>query len=263
MRYRPARRRQVPVSFLAFQDIITALAGTLLLIVLLTGLYKSTATPGGEVHAAGSAAEYSALTRLAGLKRAQLAAERKKLEQLRREFDQQARAAARLAEAEQLGNAIRKMEHIAGERQKMLEKLQSDLYKLQKSTPRSAEAVQMLDRLEKYRRLSAQWQHRQLEYSLQGIGNKENILLDCSRNRFLVLRQNRSPQDLGAAYNALDKVKNILIRHDPAATRLIIGVRPSAGTFAQALQKALKTQFPKLEIISEPLASETSGGLRL
>lgn len=263
MRYRPARRRQVPMSFLAFQDIITALAGTLLLIVLLTGLHKSAAAPGDEPHATGSAAEYSDLTRLAGLKRAQLESERKKLEQLRRDFDQQARAAARHAEAERLGNAIRKMDHIAGERQKMLEKLQSDLHKLQKSTHRSAEAVQMLERLEKYRQLSEKWQNRQLEYSLQGIGNKENILLDCSRERFLLILRKAAPQDLGAAYNALDKVKNILIRQDPAVTRLIIGVRPSAGVFAQALQKALKMQFPELEIISEPLASETSGGLRL
>lgn len=258
-----ARKRQMPVSFLAFQDIITALAGTLLLLVLLIGLHKSQSAGSSTAPATASQHEYQELLRQTEIKRTSLARERQKLEVLRKKFDEQTQVAAGQMQSKRLAGSIRRMDQLIRQRQQMQQKLQKELQALQKDLECTPEEKKFLALLEKYQQLKLELHKVQLEYTLQTPDRKENLLLDCSRSRWVLSRRDRPPRMLGAAHDALPELLKYLRKHDPAASCLIIAVRPSAGFFVQALKKSLKTEFPKLEIIAEPLASESAGGLKL
>ena len=257
------RKREMPLSFLAFQDIITALAGTMLLLVLLIGLHKSHSANSSTAPATASRQEYEELLRQTGIKRSNLARERQKLENLRKKFDEQAQAAADQMQSKRLAGSIRQMEQLIRQRQQMLQKLQKELQNLQKAPPCTPEEKKLLALLEKYHKSKLELHKVQLEYTLLASDRKENILLDCSRSCWVLSRRDRPPRVLGAAYEAFPELLKYLRKHDPAASCLIISVRPSAGGFIQALKKSLKNEFPKLEIIAEPLVSESAGGLKL
>ena len=81
---RKRRRKKLPgVSFFAFQDIITALAGMLLLLVLAI-FYENNTTRQtvADSAAAKPLSEYQDLLKVIDLRRSELARERKKLERL-------------------------------------------------------------------------------------------------------------------------------------------------------------------------------------
>ena len=73
------KKQQLPVSFFAFQDIITALAGTLLIIVLVIAYGKSRTDGDLSTSSAGSSSDYANLQQLIELRKVELAAARNNL----------------------------------------------------------------------------------------------------------------------------------------------------------------------------------------
>ena len=263
-RRRPLRQA---VSFFAFQDIITALAGALLIIVLALAWQKSH-RPKSAANAAVSGpgrAEYEQLQVQIKLLESELSARTAALKAQRQEFAQNNGASSR---SKQLAEELQKLEKVIRQRKILREDLRRETTLLQKLQANSTEQEKQYQRLAAAAgELQKSLQDRQLRKKLAALPRRSAIL-DCSRTRWLWSDAPGQWQLLGSAPGsipALDAAAELEKRLStpPRLDCLIIAVRPSAGAFAGALKEQLRWKFPRINIISEPLLSENSGGLEL
>ena len=263
------KKQQLPVSFFAFQDIITALAGTLLIIVLVIAYGKSRSAGDLPPAVGGTSGEYSNLQQIIKLRKAELTAARNNLTelQLRR---RQAQEDSRIQKYnQQLRQSFQQNSTLLAHRQQQLQTLQSQREQLQKALQALDTPLQEL--------LALQSTITVLERKLTDSTNtlqlipdnlKNTLVLDCSRSCWqLATPDQPTPQTLGqddpTPQRAYQELCNILKMLSPENHRLLIAVRPSAGAFAQALKEQLRSDFPRWEIIAEPTSSENTGGIKL
>lgn len=257
------KKRQVPVSFFAFQDIITALAGSMLIIVLILAYGKSrTAAFSGK--SMGSRSEYSSLQQKILLKTEELKFKRAMLAQQQLRLNNHGREAV-----EQRTQMLKKSTRQLREQQR---DLRQELQLWSKRVARqqnilSATAPELLKGIDELDALRQQLRHRQHLLKIVKADSKQIFLLDCRRNCWRWSDNTVKNQLLGkndpTPATALAEVTARLSSVPPQEARLILAVRPSAGNFAQALKNHLQRRFPALEIVYEPLIWEDTGGFTL
>ena len=259
------KRRPVPVSFFAFQDIITALAGSMLIFVLALAAAKSRS--GNDSSGGGMAdrSEYDLLQSRFKLNSTLLAEEEKKVAALRRNFDREKRNEQALEQRKRLENSCRKLEKIAGERKKMLDDIQRQSASQQKKNQALAAEKPTLSMLiTQADELETQYAAQRSKLLFADSKIKQNIILTTSCDAwYLQTAVGKSPELLGNSVDSMSKLQEKLHLFDAQTTRLIIAVRPSAGGFIEQLKNKLQQKFPAMEIIAEPLTHETSGGVEL
>ncbi|MBE6402639.1 MAG: hypothetical protein E7039_02810 [Lentisphaerae bacterium] len=258
------KRRPVPVSFFAFQDIITALAGCMLIFVLALAAAKSRAgndSSGGMIDRS----EYDLLQNKFKLNSSLLRAEEKKIAALRLKLDREKHNLQSVERRKQLQDSSRKLEKIAEEREKLLNSIQQKLAQQQKKNHALAGEKKVLASLiQQATELEEQYnaQHRKLLFADNS--RKQNIILTVSRNTWhLQTRSGQVPELLGNSVTSPEKLLKKLRSFNPGSIRLVIAVRPSAGGFIEQLKNKLQQNFPQLETVAEPLSHETSGGVEL
>ena len=259
------KHRLVPVSFFAFQDIITALAGCMLIFVLALAAAKNRSAADKAEEKTAPRSEYEQLQSNIKLKRAMLKTEEQKTAILREQIERSELNEQNIELNKRLKNSGRKLEKIAGERAHKLEKMQQQLSILKKQNEQLmlankelAELIEQSDSLEK------QYLNQRRKLHIANGSNRNNIVLTISRSSWLYqAKAGTQALHIGNAANAFPQLKNQLSGLDLPRTRLIIAVRPSAGGFAGTLKNSLQKTFPALEIVAEPLAHETLGGLDL
>ena len=263
MRSLRRKNRQVPVSFFAFQDIITALAGSMLIIVLIIAYGKSR-TANNPGKAMGSRSEYTQLQQKITLQSEELKFKQTMLQQ------QQNRRNSRDGEA--AAQRIQKLKSSTRQLRQHRQEQQNELQSLQRRTAAQYELLkkvdpQLLKGVEELESLQQQLRSRQYMLKVINPDNKHIFLLDCARSRWSFSDINNPVRLLGKAdptpATALAELTAHLRSVPQQKARLILAVRPSAGNFAQALKEHLQTNFPELEIIYEPLIWENAGGFVL
>lgn len=266
MRRKRIKKRQLPVSFFAFQDIITALAGALLIIVLVTAYGRS--RPGAPEESMVSRSEYELLQQKLQLQSDLLSARQQELKQLRKEQKLSRKAVQKSQQENLYKNASGKVNKSLAEWELLYRKLSAEQEKLTREINRADPAMRdLLAQAEALESLQQELKHKQNSFLLESGGERKLVVLDCARGKWLW----SDPQDknirLGAddlsPQMALNELRDRLKQFDPLKVKLLIAVRPSAGAFAQALKELLQREFPGMQIICEPLASETAGGFEL
>ncbi len=259
------KHRPVPVSFFAFQDIITALAGSMLIFVLSLAVAKYHFNGNDSNENMLDRKEYDILQNRLSLNKSLLLKEERKIADLRKEFDRSKHNEKVLAVNQRLEISGKRLEKIAGERSRMLQDMQQELALLKQrnqalaaKNPELAELIKQAFELEK--RYADQYKKLLFADNM----SKQNIVLSVSRNSWTIrLPGSKEIVQLGDSTRALPRLLEKLRKFNSASTRLIMGVRPSAGGFAEPLQRELKRAFPAMETVAEPLAHETLGGLTL
>ncbi len=259
------KHRPVPISFFAFQDIITALAGCMLIFVLALAAAKSRS--GGDVPAGKTFArsDYAALQSSIKLKRSILKDQEQKIAGLRAKLEHSEISEQNTLLNKRLKNSTGKLEKISSERARMLEEMQDELSALKNRNRQLKLANKELTALiEQCMMLEKQCSDQRQKLSFADKKNRKNIILTVSRNSwYWQEKPTLKPILAGSSTTALPFVKKQLTGFEPQQTRLIIAVRPSAGGFAGTLKKSLQKTFPAMEIVAEPLSHETLGGLEL
>ena len=125
---------KLPVSFFAFQDIITALAGVILILVLLTLYQKSRAIPAPEDQSdeAVSLSQYQALQQQIQQSRNDLEYSHRQLDDLRKNFQTDRIRQEDLRRRRELAATLPVMEKLLQQRQKHFELLQKQHAKLRR-----------------------------------------------------------------------------------------------------------------------------------
>lgn len=264
------RRRpfQQAVSFFAFQDIITALAGSLLIIVLASA-WSRQQNPAPSAEAGHSRSEYEHLQQQNVQLRTAIQTASAQLENLRRQQKQHNLQAQQQKLQLHNQNQLQELEKVIAQRRKLRQQLEQENSRLKTQTAQLTPQQQQYIQLENSaRELQQKLSDRQLRRKIAD-RKPASAILDCSRNSWLWSSQPGQWHQLGGRASSLpalegwheleDKLKNSV----PAIRHLVIAVRPSAGIFAEALKNCLRQKFPQMEIVAEPLASETAGGLEL
>lgn len=268
-RRRPFRQA---VSFFAFQDIITALAGSLLIIVLVSAWLKKNTSDAPPGTAGASYRSYRQLTdqiaqinRRINWQRSQLAELRSRQQQHTRQNQQQ-----KLQHHHRF--QLAELEKVINERQQLQQQLQQEIAQLeQAAAPIGEQQKKYLQLAAEVQRLRQELNDRQLRRKLS-VAGRRTAILDCARYAW---RWSDTPQVwqlLGQAHadrpplpavEGYRELRQKLQNTTPAIEQLVIAVRPSGGMFAEALKADLHQHFPKLKILMEPLFSENAGGLEL
>ena len=267
MRSLRRKNRQVPVSFFAFQDIITALAGSMLIIVLVIAYGKSRAanTPGA---ATGSRSEYNQLQQKVLLQTQELEFKRALLQQQRQKQTTLRRSEALEQQQQKIKINLRQVQksqqQLQKEYQLWLQKNSEQQKILSSSDPALKKLLESAVEVEQIKR---QLRHKQYLLKIVPPDRKQTFLLECSRNCWLWSDHANRAIQLGkndpTPTTALTELRQKLRAVVPEQSRLIIAIRPTAGGFAQALKDQLKEAFPAMEIICEPLIWENAGGFTL
>ena len=261
------KKRQLPVSFFAFQDIITALAGSLLIIVLAAAYCKS--RPAGEINSVeGTADEFEANQLQIVQLEQQIKLQQFKLNTLLEQY----KASDQAQEQQQL---LRKQELAALELRRQLGDLQQIKKNyLQKLSSLDAEiknadskTLKLLAQAEENARLEQQLIERKQTQLFRSKDDKQPLLLECSQNGWFWSSKNTARYQLGAddptRQQALNELRKLLKNYDPEKHLLVIAVRPSAGNMIQPLRMLLLREYPQWKIICEPLEFENIGGVKL
>lgn len=267
MRSLRRKKGQVPVSFFAFQDIITALAGSMLLIVLLIAYGKSRTASDGSAPARGSRALYHELQQKIAMQEKSLELKKAALEHqhaLSRNQKNHATLKQQQLELERSNRELDIFYHRQqSEQQKWQQKLSTLQHDLQVDSPVKQKLLQLAGEIEKLRQDNL---HKQYLLKIIPADNKKYLLLECGSGGWFwsdgVQKIRLGSSDPSPA-TAMNEIKTFLRRYAPETVRLIIAVRPSAGGYAQALKDQLRADFPTMEIISEPLVRDHSGGISL
>ncbi|MBE6379489.1 MAG: hypothetical protein E7047_00995 [Lentisphaerae bacterium] len=260
------KNRQLPVSFFAFQDIITALAGALLIIVLLAAYNRNHASDGAQSLIAKS--DYELLQKRLQLRQDELRSKSRALKKLRREqsrnHDRQSAASVNsqyaAAEAEVNASLL--------EWELLHKKLSAEIAGIRQETAQADPAVrELLEQVAQLERLQSVIKERKNTFKLDNDDSEALVILDCRRGCWLWSDHRQQKLQLGAddptPQAALNELRSRLKAIKADKIRLIIAIRPSAGKFAQALKDQLSREFPTVRIIAEPLVSENSGGFEL
>ena len=262
------RNRLTAVSFFAFQDIITALAGALLIIVLLLSYGKQ----GSEIteNSSGIArSEYDLLVQAVELKRASLARNQKQIDTLLQQLNARRSGEAALKINRQLKNIANEAENAIRQMQLERKKLQEELTAvMQQAADTDPEVKEKLKQLDRIRNLTRQLQDKENSFRADPSGKKQFLLLDCSQQRWRWSSRSGEVVNLGRAddptcESALQELLAKLDKCNRSDSCLIVTVRPAAGGFARSLIELVIQKYPQLEIIAEPLVSESAGGIVL
>ncbi len=269
-----ARRRRggPPVSFFAFQDIITGLAGAMVVIVLLMAFFR-TGRGGAELGGgvlADAAAEERLRARLS-LCETELASARAAQAAFRRRVAEAARSERDRRRAAQLAAARSELELETRRRQAELSGLEAELRALAAADAAATAAAGAAGREFQALRTALADKERALadaerRFKVRSAeGGRTFAVLDCGRSRWRWQMPDAPVRELGAAdaptpAAALAALRTQLRNLDPTRHTLLVAVRPSAGGFIDALLEVIQESAPRLEIAVEPLASETLGG---
>ena len=262
------QKRLLPISFFAFQDIITALAGTLLIVVLVLAFSRNSGDIPVNNTAHGSKRDFERNQKLI----TQLEQQRA-LAQLRLQALQNQHASLLDYEAMQEKNrqqqfaflALQNQKQQYLQRKKKLEQALAQTAQLLRTAPE--ELRQKLQTALLIKTLEEKLSAVQHSYRIVPQDSKKNLLLECKRDGWLWSTA-ESPQARLLGKNdptpqqKLNDLRAELKKYPPQQSRLIIAVRPSAGMMIQALKNQLRQEFPNLEILCEPLADENLGGLK-
>ena len=259
------KRRPVPVSFFAFQDIITALAGCMLIFVLALAAAKSRSGNGTSGDGMIDRTEYDLLQNKFKLNSSLLQEEEKKIAALRRKLDREKLQEQSAERQKQLKYSSKKLEIIAGERRKMLHDIQQKLaYQQTVNQTLAAEKKVLASLIQQALNLEKQYADKRRKLLFNDNQNKKNIILTVSREAWhLQTSSSQAPELLGNSVESMDKLLKKLRQFNSGTTRVIIAVRPSAGGFIEQLKNKLLYKFPGLETVAEPLSHETAGGVEL
>lgn len=247
----------LPVSFFAFQDIITALAGVILILVLLALYQKSRILPAAaDKNNAVPLKQYQSLQQKIAFSKTRLAGSRRQLDELRKNFQADRQQQEYLRRSRELTAALPEMAKIIQQRKKQLAILQKEQAALQQQLSKYSD-----NELKQLREKFIRNLNDNLTYQVKSSAGKDILLLTIARREWQFTAGGRkiSYQPV-AAMNLLIKE---LKKYSPGKIHLLIAVRPSAGAFAEAVKNHLQQQFPAMEISSEPLISENFGGLTL
>lgn len=261
------KKRQLPVSFFAFQDIITALAGSLLIIVLAAAYYKSRAQAAGGV-AVGKIGDFKQNKQAIMQLEQQIKLQKYNLDSLLNKY----KAAEQNSRQQQI---IRKQELAALSLQKeirSLEKLKLDhqnrlaLLTAQIRKANNREQL-LLDKAVQNELLTGKLDDIKNTRIFRSKNSRQVLLLECSQKGWFWSSTSMKRKQLGAndpsPQQALNELRSLLKKHAAEKHILVIAVRPSAGDMVQALRMLLMQEYPALQIICEPLEFENSGGLKL
>ena len=261
------KKRQLPVSFFAFQDIITALAGSLLIIVLAAAYCKS--RPAAvNAGTGGSIEEFEANKQEIARLEQQIKLQKFKLNTLLEQY----KAADQAKEQQQL---IRRQELAALELRRQIRDLQeikkNYLQKLAgldtEIKNADPETLKLLETAEENARMEQLLLEKKHTLVFRSKDNKLPLLLECSQEAWFWSSAAAGRYQLGAAdptpQQALDELRKLLKAHDPEKYLLVIAVRPSAGNMIQPLRMLLHRECPQWTIIYEPLEFENIGGVKL
>ena len=249
---------KLPVSFFAFQDIITALAGVILILVLLTLYQKSRAIPAPDDQSdeAVSLSQYQALQQQIQQSRNDLEYSHRQLDDLRKNFQTDRIRQEDLRRRRELAATLPVMEKLLQQRQKHFELLQKQHAKLRRQLQKHS-----ADDLAQLRKKFARQLNESLTFQVKSTTGKKVLLLELARHRWYFAADGKKlscepPQAMNLLLEELKKFPSDQVH-------LIIAVRPSAGIFAESTKNHLQRCFPAMEITAEPLMSENSGGLIL
>ena len=262
-----SKKHILPVSFFAFQDIITSLAGALLIIVLIIACKINSPTPAAGSSPQVSRSDYEKLQNAINLQTGQLEQQMQKISKLR-----QILAAGEQANnnAEKQKNLLRmtgQLESTERSYRRQLEKLQQQLCKIQLQEQNTLLADKtLLQKAQLAEELKKQIAEKMFRLKIAPAGDRQTFLLDLSRDSWLWQSRGTARIKLGKDSSSptavirdlREKLKNI-----PPRSRLVIAVRPSAGKFARALRELIQRENPGIEVLAEPLPNENSGGLEL
>lgn len=247
----------LPVSFFAFQDIITALAGVILILVLLTLYQKSRMRPAAaDKNNAVPLKQYQSLQQKIAFSKTRLAATGRRLDDLRKNFQADRQQQENLRRSRELTAALPEMEKLIQKRKKQLAILQKEQAALQQQLSKYSD-----NDLQKLRESFYCQLNNNLTYQVKSTGGKEVLLLTLARRDWQFTAGGRKISYLPA--EAMNLLIEELKKYSPGKVHLLIAVRPSAGAFAESVKNHLQQQFPAMEITAEPLMSEKFGGLTL
>ena len=257
MKFRRRKTGQLPVSFFAFQDIITALAGVILILVLLTLYQKSRAVPApaeGENNIPQW--QYQALQQKIAASKSRLDSTHRELDDLRKSFDAERTQQERLRRRRELTAALPEMDKLIQQRRQDLNKLQKQHDELQQQLAKYSG-----NNLAQLRKKFAQEFNAAETYQIKSAAGKKVLLLELARKKWQFSADGKKLSF--APTCAMQLVIEELKKFPPDKVHLVIAVRPSAGTFAEGAKSHLQQNFPAMEITAEPLMSENFGALTL
>ena len=268
--FRHRHRHPGGMSLLAFQDIITALAGAILIIVL-ASMYcrnqnSSSALTGAENR--DLTRQFEQLQQQLTLTRSQLNETQQQLRELREHQQTARQQQTALKQTELLQHQTAIMLQTVNQRTGELHALQRSVEQLnQQITSANVQQQKYLQLQLKRLDLQKKLEDLRLRRQIAADQNGRTVLLDCRRGRWIWSSRNGEQHLLGSADvspgTAWRELQELLKHLPQPNSQLIIAVRPSAGGFAEALKKSLHRKFPHLKIILEPMFSEKSGGLQL
>ena len=258
MKCRRRKKGMLPVSFFAFQDIITALAGVILILVLLTLYQKSRILPAAaDNHNAVPLKQYQSLQQKIAFSKSRLAGTRRQLDEMRKNFQADRQQQENLRRSRELTAALPEMEKLIQKRKKQLATLQKEQAALQQQLSKYSD-----DDLQKLRERFYCQLNNNLTYQVKSTGGKEVLLLTIARREWQFSAAGGKKISYLPA-EAMNLLIEELKKFPSGKVHLLIAVRPSAGAFAESVKNHLQQQFPAMEITAEPLMSEKFGGLTL
>lgn len=262
-----SRKHILPISFFAFQDIITSLAGTLLIIVLIIVCKNNSPPPEADSSRQVSCNSYEKLQSAVNLQTRQLEQQMQKISKLRQILATGEQANKNAEKQKTLLRMTGQLESAERDYRRQLEKLQQQLRKLQLQERDTLLADKtLLQKAQLAEKLEKQIAEKMFRLQIAPAGDRQTFLLDLSRGSWLWQSHGTAPVKLGknsnspadAVHDLREKLKNI-----PTQSRLVIAVRPSAGKFIRALRELILRENPGLEVLAEPLPNENSGGIDL
>lgn len=269
MKRRRWKAQTVPVSFFAFQDIITALAGVLIITVLAVLCQRQFTLPDRTTDGMNAVPQkqYEYLQERVALQQKILQEKHRTLEQLRAGSGQYIRQQNILRRARLLEQKKQQLESAVSDYTARLQKVDSELAALEKKVKNADPQVrEKLEKITQYRQLQKDYLDKCNRLRINNVPDRKNIILDCSGDRWF-WQSNEKKIDLCKAgipgVEALENLRRNLRQYAPESIRLIIAVRPSAGGFVNALKMRLKSDFPQLEVLLEPMLHDDLGGLEL
>ena len=269
MKKRRWKAQTLPVSFFAFQDIITALAGVLIITVLMVLYQRHQAAPDNPAGGMATVPQsrYESLQKRVAFQQQILQEKRRALELLRSGSRQYLIRQNMLHRARLLEQKKRQLDSAVSDYSAKLQKVDSELAALEKKVKNADPKLRKkLEKLTQYRQLHKVYLDKRNRFRLNSVPGKKNILLDCFAGEWL-WQSDEKKIDLCKAVlqpgEALDNLRRNLRQYAPESIRLIIAVRPSAGGFVNALKMLINREIPQLEVVLEPMLSEDQGGLEL
>ncbi len=256
-------RAMPPVSFFAFQDIITGVTGVMLILVLLLIVHAWQNQSAGTVFAPPAGDRVAA----------QIAVLEAEEHALLRELDRQ-QSAARIQSVRQSRRMrLAALDAAQSELTEKLVNLRRESAVLQTTLSRNGgapppEAREYLTLLNEEQILLEKFHDRRNRLEIDPARlEKPPLLLECRRSEWVLTRPGAAPQLLGKGAPtltaALTELRTILTELGPEKYLLVIAVRPGAGDYIAMLTRSLRHDFPALELAVEALPSDRSEAPRI